>query len=96
MLCDSVLRKTRTTVYLTPYREPTTDLNKKTRKVQFGEPMSLTGVTYKNIEEPSLSGAKTILKDTCIPEKVSMETGLHCTSSRQLNGLERVLSRYLG
>jgi hypothetical protein len=25
-----------------------------------------------------------------------METGLHCTSSRQLNGLERVLSRYLG
>ena len=49
---------TQHTCLFIPDREPTTDRSTDTTEVQFDEPMSFIGVTYKNKGEGSLLGAE--------------------------------------
>ena len=43
---------------LTPDSEPTTDQSTNVTKVQLGEPMSFTGVTYRGMDERLLTGTE--------------------------------------
>lgn len=45
---------------LTPYMELTTEQSMETTEVQLGEPMSVTGVTYRNMGEELLTEAEMI------------------------------------
>lgn len=43
---------------LTPYMELTTEQSMETTEVQLGEPVSFTGVTYRNMGEELLTEAE--------------------------------------
>ena len=78
--------KTCNTCQLTLDREPIANLNSHATKVQFGEMMSFTGATYRDMDEGLLKESK-LIKDSCIT-KDHPSTGrsrVHCTACRHLN-----------
>lgn len=51
-----------TTHLLPPDKKPTTAQSTNTTKVQLGEPKRFTGVSYRNMDEGSLTEAEVTLK----------------------------------
>lgn len=88
------------TCLITPNREPMTDQSMGIIKVQLGEAMSLTEVSYRNTGKRLLTGAQMIQRQL-YPQgplqhgdsSQSWGPREHCTSCRQLHSLESALSR---
>ena len=110
LLCDKTLPgETLHTHLLTPARDFMADQSTYTTKTQLGEPMSFTGVTYRNMGERLLME---ICMRSCFQEhklrqkhqqsptpawvvdNKSREPGAHCTACRLLNRLESAFSRW--
>lgn len=57
-MTDLSYRDSTNTCLLTPDQKPTTDQNTDTTKVQFYEPINITGLSYRNMCEGLLKGAE--------------------------------------
>lgn len=63
VLCDkNIPEKTQHTHLLMPEREPTINQSVDTTKVQLGDPMSFTGITYRSMGEGLLRGVEKTLR----------------------------------
>lgn len=91
------LEKTQHTCLLAPDR----DKSMEATRAQLGEPVSFTGVSCRNMGVGLFMGADMTQRQLhhqvpFQPGWQSWEPGAHCIACRQLNRLERVLSRVSG
>lgn len=98
LLCDHLSWED--TIYVSTHS--TTDQSTDSTIVQHGEPMSFIGATCKSMGQGLLTGVEMTRRQLHYQGHPSMgdkyqnwEPGALCTAYRQLNRLERVLSRWL-